>query len=204
VLGRAPLAGPTRTGLAEAYLRALARHSADALRIVDKAPVNSDYLGVIHSVFPNARMVYMRRDPIDTCLSVYFQQLPPSMEFTMDLSDLAHYYREHQRLMAHWRTVLPPGSILDVPYEELIADQEGWSRKILDFLGLDWDERCLAFHETERPVVTASYWQVRQKIYKDSVERWRNYEQFLGPLRALRNLDPWIRERRTAGPKFSA
>ena len=204
VMRRAPLAGPTRTGLAEAYLRALARHSADALRIVDKAPVNSDYLGVIHSVFPNARMVYMRRDPIDTCLSVYFQQLPPSMEFTMDLSDLAHYYREHQRLMAHWRTVLPPGSILDVPYEELIADQEGWSRKILDFLGLDWDERCLAFHETERSVVTASYWQVRQKIYKDSVERWRNYEQFLGPLRALRNLDPWIRERRTAGPKFSA
>ena len=122
----------------------------------------------------------------------------------MDLSDLAHYYREHQRLMAHWRTVLPPGTILDVSYEELIADQEGWSRKILDFLGLDWDERCLDFHETKRPVVTASYWQVRQKIYKDSVERWRNYEQFLGPLRGLRNLDPWIRERRAAGPKFSA
>jgi len=190
VLRKEPLGESTRKELAEAYLRALASHSVDALRIVDKAPVNSDYLGIIHSVFPNARIVYMRRDPIDTCLSCYFQQLSPSMEFTMDLSDLAHYYREHQRLVAHWHTVLPPGTILDVPYEELIADQEGWTRKILDFLGLEWDERCLNFHKTKRPVATASYWQVRQRIYKDSVERWRNYEKFLGPLRGLRNLDP--------------
>ena len=124
------------------------------------------------------------------------------MNFTMDLSDLAHYYREHQRLIAQWRTVLPPGTILDVPYEELIADQEAWTRKILDFLGLEWDERCLDFHETKRPVVTASYWQVRQRIYKDSVGRWRNYEQFLGPLRGLRNLDPWIRAREAARTKF--
>ena len=104
----------------------------------------------------------------------------------MDLSDLAHYYREHERLMAHWRAVLPPGTILNVPYEELIADQESWTRKILNFLGLEWDERCLDFHETQRPVVTSSYWQVRQRIYKHSVERWRNYEKFLGPLRGLR------------------
>jgi len=190
VLRREPLGEPIRKELAESYLRTLASHSIDALRIVDKAPVNSDYLGVIHSVFPNARIVYMRRDPIDTCLSCYFQQLLPSMDFTMDLSDLAHYYREHQRLVAHWRSVLPPGTILDVPYEELIADQEGWTRKILHFLGLEWDERCLDFHRTKRAVVTASYWQVRQRIYKDSVERWRNYEKFLGPLQGLRNLDP--------------
>jgi tetratricopeptide (TPR) repeat protein len=190
VVRQEPLDEPTRKKLAEVYLRALATHSVDALRIVDKAPVNSDYLGIIHSVFPNARIVYMRRHPIDTCLSCYFQQLSPSMNFTMDLSDLVHYYREHQRLMAHWRSVLPPGTILDVPYEGLIADQEGWARKILDFLGLEWDERCLDFHNTKRPVVTASYWQVRQRIYKDSVERWRNYEKFVGPLRGLRSLDP--------------
>jgi hypothetical protein len=190
VMRQEPLGEPTRKKLAESYLRSLARHSADALHIVDKATVNSDYLGMIHSVFPNARIVYMRRDPIDTCLSCYFQQLSPSMEFTTDLSDLAHYYREHRRLIAHWRTVLPPGTILDVPYEELIADQEGWTRKILDFLGLEWDERCLDFHKTERAVVTASYWQVRQRIYKDSVGRWRNYEKFIGPLRGLKNLDP--------------
>ena len=190
VVRQEPLGEPTKKKLAEAYLCTLASHSVDALRIVDKAPVNADYLGIIHSVFPNARIVYMRRDPIDTCLSCYFQQLSPSVEFTTDLSDLAHYYREHRRLIEHWRTVLPPGTILDVPYEELIADQEGWTRKILDFLGLEWDERCLDFHKTKRPVVTASYWQVRQRIYKYSVKRWRNYEKFLGPLRGLRNLEP--------------
>jgi tetratricopeptide (TPR) repeat protein len=178
---------PTRKKLAEAYLHILAEHSSDAERIVDKAPTNADHLGVIHSVFPNARIIYMQRDPIDTCLSCYFQQFSTALNFTMDLSDLAHYCREHQRLMAHWRSVLPPGTILDVPYAELVADQEGWTRKILNFLDLEWDERCLDFHKTKRSVVTASAWQVRQKIYKVSVERWRHYEKFIGPLRSLRD-----------------
>jgi tetratricopeptide (TPR) repeat protein len=181
------LSEPTRKKLAETYLRALEAQSGDALRIVDKAPVNSDYLGAIYSVFPNARIIYMRRDPIDTCLSCYFQHFSVAMNFTMDLSDLAHYFRQHQRLMAHWRTVLPPGSILEVPYAELVADQEAWTRKILDFLGLEWDERCLDFHNTKRQVVTASTWQVRQKIYKNSVTRWRNYEKYIGPLLELRD-----------------
>jgi Flp pilus assembly protein TadD len=183
---RGMLGGPTREKLAEEYLRVLAGHSVDALRIVDKAPVNCDHLGLIHTVFPNARIIYMRRDPIDTCLSCYFQQFLAIQNYTMDLSDLAHYYREHQRLMTHWRTVLPPGSILDVPYAELVADQEAWTRKILDFLGLEWDERCLNFHETKRSVGTASAWQVRQKIYGTSVARWRKYEKFIGPLKSLR------------------
>jgi tetratricopeptide (TPR) repeat protein len=172
--------------LATAYLRVLDAKSGDAVRIVDKAPVNSDYLGVIHSVFPAARIIYMQRDPIDTCLSCYFQKFVLSLNFAMDLSDLADYYREHRRLMTHWRAVLPPGTLLDLPYEELVADQEGWTRKILDFLGLEWDERVLNFHETKREVATASFWQVRQKIYKNSVQRWRNYEKFIGPLRQLR------------------
>jgi tetratricopeptide (TPR) repeat protein len=173
--------------LAESYLQALQARCGDAQRIVDKAPGNSDYLGIIHSVFPNARIIYMRRDPIDTCLSCYFQHFSVALNFSMDLSDLAHYYREHRRLMAHWRTVLPTGSILEVPYAELVADQEPWTRKILDFLGLAWDKRCLDFHETKREVVTASAWQVRQKIYTDSVARWRNYEKFIGPLLTLRD-----------------
>jgi tetratricopeptide (TPR) repeat protein len=177
---------PLRKELAEAYLSVLARHSVDALRVVDKAPINSDYLGVIHSVFPNARIIYMRRDPIDICLSCYFQQFSAVLNFTMDLSDLAHYYREHQRLMAHWRAVLPSEAILDVPYAELVADQEGWTRKILDFVGLEWDQRCLDFHNTQRTVVTASYWQVRQRIYSGSVERWRNYRKYIGPLLDLK------------------
>jgi hypothetical protein len=105
----------------------------------------------------------------------------------MDLSDLAHYYREHQRLMAHWRKVLPQGTILDVPYAELVADQEGWTRKILEFLNLEWNDSCLDFHKTQRPVVTASAWQVRQPIYKDSVARWHNYKKFISPLLELRD-----------------
>jgi tetratricopeptide (TPR) repeat protein len=183
-----PLRESTRNKLAQAYLRVLEAKPGEALRIVDKAPVNSDYLGVIHSVFPNARIIYMQRDPIDTCLSCYFQKFVLSLNFTMDLSDLADHYLEHRRLMTHWRAILPPGTMLDVPYEELVADQEGWTRKILDFLGLEWDERVLNFHETKRAVATASFWQVRQKIYKNSVRRWRNYERFIGPLRTLKGL----------------
>jgi hypothetical protein len=179
------LSEPARLKVAEEYLRILEGRSANASRVVDKAPVNSDFLGPIYSVFPNARVIYMQRDPIDTCLSCYFQQFLPGINFTFDLSDLVHYYREHQRIMAHWRAVLPPGFILDVPYEELVADQETWSRKMLDFIGLEWDTRCLEFHTNKRQVVTASAWQVRQKIYKNSVARWRNYEKFIGPLRTL-------------------
>jgi len=184
-LRRGLLGESTKKHFADAYLRSLEARAGDALRIVDKNPVNSDYLGAIYSTFPNARIIYMQRDPIDTCLSSYFQYFSPAMNFTMDLSDLAHYCREHQRLMAHWRAVLPPGSILDVPYSELVADQEAWTRKILNFLGLEWDQRCLDFHLTERHVVTASTWQVRQKIYTGSVARWRNYERFIGPLLSL-------------------
>jgi hypothetical protein len=180
------LGEPARAQLAEQYLGVLQKLSANALRVVDKSPENSDFLGVIYSVFPNARVIYMQRDPIDTCLSCYFQHFLTGLNFTFDLSDLAHYYREHQRIMTHWRAVLPPGFILDVPYEQLVGDPEVWSRKMLDFIGLEWDARCLEFHNTERQVVTASAWQVRQKIYKNSVARWRNYENFIGPLKALR------------------
>jgi tetratricopeptide (TPR) repeat protein len=180
---------PQRKKAALEYLRVLAPYSRDALRVVNKQPLNSDRLGLIHSALPNARMIYLSRDPIDTCLSCYFQQFLPALNFTMDLSDLAHYYREHQRLVAHWRSVLPAQTLLEVPYAELVADQETWTRRILDFLGLPWDERCLNFHQTVRPVTTASVWQVRQKIYRTSIERWRNYEKFIKPLLGLRKLE---------------
>jgi Flp pilus assembly protein TadD len=176
------LGDATREKLAEAYLSVLEAACPDAARVVDKAPINSVNLGLIHSVFPNARIIYMQRDPIDTCLSCYFQRLSPALNFAMDLSDLAHYYREHKRLMAHWRAVLPAGSILDVPYAELLADQEKWTRRILEFLGLDWDAACLEFHRTARTVATSSFWQVRQQIYKSSVGRWRYYKKFISPL----------------------
>jgi tetratricopeptide (TPR) repeat protein len=185
-----PLGESIRKKLAEVYLRVLDTKAGRALRAVDKAPVNSDYVGVIHSVFPNARFIYMQRDPIDTCLSCYFQKFALSLNFTMDLSDLADYYRQHHRLMAHWCAVLPPGTLLAIPYEELVVDQEGCTRKILDFLGLEWDQQVLDFHNTKRAVVTNSFWQVRQKIYKNSVRRWRHYEKFIGPLLDLKDLAP--------------
>ncbi|HEY6927080.1 MAG TPA: sulfotransferase, partial [Steroidobacteraceae bacterium] len=164
---------PLRNKLAEGYLRVLRSRFPDAGRIVDKATFNSDYLGPIHSVFPNARIIYVQRDPIDTCLSCYFQQFSAAHSFALDLADLTHYYREHRRLVDHWRAVLPPGALLQVHYADLVKDKENWSRKILDFVGLKWDERCLEFHATERPVLTSSYWQVRQKMYSSSVGRWR-------------------------------
>jgi tetratricopeptide (TPR) repeat protein len=179
------LSEAARPKVAEEYLGIVERLAGNARRVINKAPVNSDFLGMIYSVFPNARVIYMRRDPIDTCLSCYFQQFLTGINFTFDLSDLVHYYREHQRMMEHWRSVLPPGFILEVPYEELVVDQESWSRKMLDFIGLEWDPRVLEFHTNKRQVTTASAWQVRQKIYKSSVARWHNYEKFIGPLKSL-------------------
>lgn len=174
--------------LAERYLQSLSLRCGEAIRIVDKAPVNSDYLGIIHAVFPNARIIYVQRDPIDVCLSCYFQKFTLAQNYAMDLTDLAHYYRQHRGLMAHWRSVLPQGTILDVPYAELVVEQEAWTRKILAFLGLDWREECLQFQDTKRSVATASFWQVRQRMFSSSVGRWRNYRPFVQPLLDLRDL----------------
>ena len=175
--------------LGDSYLSALNAHSRDALRVVDKSTFNSDHLGLVHAVFPNARIIYVRRDPVDTCLSCYFQQFANAASFTFDLADLAHYYREHHRLIRHWRAVLPAGALLEVPYAELVIDQESWSRRMIEFIGLEWDARCLEYYATERPVLTASNWQVRQRIYSSSVGRWQKYRKFIRPLLELRELE---------------
>jgi len=175
--------------LAEAYLRLLEAHSASSLRVVDKSTFNTDHLGLIHQVLPQARIICLQRDPIDNCLSCYFTDFANAATFTMDLQDLAHYYREHHRLVSHWRSVLPQEALLVVPYAALIADPETWSRRVIEFIGLEWDARCLRFYETKRAVLTASSWQVRQQIYSQSQGRWRNYEKFIGPLLKLRDLE---------------
>ena len=180
------LPDPLRRELAGEYPKTIDRYAAGAARVVDKAPVNADYLGLINSIFPRARIINMMRDPIDTCLSCYFQHFSSGLNFTMELADLAHYHGEHDRLMSHWRSVLPPGAVLDVPYEEHVQQQEKWTRRILAFVGLDWDPQCLKFYETKRRVSTASLWQVRQPMQSDSVARWRNYEPFIKPLLGLR------------------
>jgi len=167
------------------YLQLLAGLSAGALRVVDKMPANFAYLGLIHAALPQARIIHMRRNPIDSCLSIYFQNFHVAHSYANDLDDLAHFYGEYERVMDHWRSILPQGTILDVPYEGLVQDPEAWSRAMVDFIGLPWDPACLDFHRTNRSVSTFSKWQVRQKITQSSVERWRNYENFVGPLMRL-------------------
>ena len=177
-------------GMARAYLERLKQLGGEASRVVDKMPANFWYAGLLHASFPRARIIHMQRDPFDTCLSIYFQNFFNIGAYAHDLADLAHFYGEYLRVMSHWRRMLPETTLLEVPYEGLVEDPEGWARRMLAFVGLPWDPRCLDFHRTERVVITASKWQVRQKISRGSVGRWRNYEKHIGPLRALRHLAP--------------
>jgi tetratricopeptide (TPR) repeat protein len=177
----ARLDAATARGAAEDYLRRLRRAGPTAARVVDKMPVNFLHLGVIAALFPRARVVNCRRDPIDTCLSCYFQSFGKPHPYTLDLAHLGHYFREYERLMAHWARALPL-PIFELSYEELTADQKAVSRRLVEFCGLEWDEHCLRFHETRRPVRTASALQVRRPMYKTSVGRWKRYEAHLGPL----------------------
>lgn len=171
--------------LGDQYLALLHESSNGALRVVDKMPANFLYLGLIHAALPKAKIVHMRRDPVDTCLSIYFQNFGAFHSYANDLGDLAHYYSQYSRLMDHWRLTLPAEAILDLSYENLVAGPEVWSRKMVDFIGLTWDASCLDFHRTRRTVSTFSKWQARQKISRSSVERWRNYREFVGPLLSL-------------------
>jgi tetratricopeptide (TPR) repeat protein len=171
--------------LAADYLRLLDGISGDALRVVDKMPANFLSLGLIHAAFPNARIIHVRRHPIDTCLSIYFQDFEAAYLYANDPGDLAHFYGEYVRVMDHWQSLFREGTILHVPYEGLVGDQEKWSRAMLEFAGLPWDPRCLDFHELQRTVATLSSWQVRQKITQSSVGRRHSYERFLGPLQEL-------------------
>lgn len=187
----ATLDAGTLAQIAEDCLANLGKLAPGATRVVDKMPSNFMWLGLIHAVFPKARILHTMRNPIDTCLSIYFQNFNSGHNYSSSLDDMSHYYREYHRLMAHWRKVMPAEVLLEVPYEALVEDQEAWSKRIIEFLGLPWDESCLAFHKTDRRVGTASNWQVRQPIYKSSKERWRNYEQHVGPLLPLLELyDP--------------
>jgi hypothetical protein len=119
---------------------------------------------------------------MDNCVSCYTHRFNKAHGYSTDMKTLGLYYREYRRLMQHWRKVLPL-KMFELDYEEMIADQETMSRRLIDFAGLEWDDACLNFHETERTVRTLSRWQVRQPIYKSSVQRWRKYDEFLGPLK---------------------
>ena len=151
-------------------------------RFIDKLPLNSLYLGLIRLALPNARAVHVERHPVDTCLAMYKYLFKNAYPFSYDLDELATYYIEYHRLMAHWRSVLPDGWLYDIRYEDLVGDQRGATERLLDYLGLPWEDACLDFHLNVQPSTTGSASQVRQRLYGSSVGRWRAFENHLGPL----------------------
>ena len=164
------------------YVSRLQRRAPEMRHITDKMPSNFYAVGPIHLMLPNARIIHVRRNPVDTCLSCFTQLFVSEHKFTYDLAELGRYYIDYFHLMQHWREVLPTGAFLDVQYEDIVADKEGQARRIIEYCGLEWNDACLDFHKTKRAVHTASAVQVRQPMYQSSVERWRKYERFLGPL----------------------
>jgi len=169
--------------IGESYLAKVERLAPTASRVVDKMPGNYLNAGFIHLALPNASIIHVVRDPVDTCISCFSHLFAPGeLNYTYDLAELGRSYLRYQALMAYWHQVLPPGRILDVRYEEVVANLEGMARRIVAHCGLEWDARCLAFHQTKRPIRTASVTQVRQPIYTSSVGRRLDYEAFLAPL----------------------
>jgi len=150
-------------------------------RIVDKMPGNFNFVGLIHRILPNARIIHSDRHPVETCLSCYRILFAEGQQWTYNLRELGRYYKRYWGLMQHWRETLP-GVMFEMRYEDTVADVEGQARAVIDFLGLEWTDSCLKFYETERPVKTASASQVRKPIYSTSVNRWKKYEKYLAPL----------------------
>ncbi|MFO0834289.1 MAG: sulfotransferase [Phycisphaerales bacterium] len=166
---------------ARPYVERIRATAPGAARHTDKMPHNFRHVGFIWQMFPNARIIHCRRDPIDTCLSCYSISFNASHAYSNSLEGLAFMYGEYRRLMQHWRTALPL-NMLEVVYEDLVASPEEWSRKIVDFAGLPWNDRCLDFHKTKRAVLTASVDQVRRPMYDSSIARWKKFETHLKPL----------------------
>jgi len=179
-------AGSDLGGIGERYMDAATalRVPPDA-RFVDKTLENYLYCGLIHAALPAARIILVQRHPMDACWAIYKAHFRGKFPFSYDQIELADYYLAFRRLSQHWREVLPPDVLLEVNYEDIVKDQAAASRDIIRFIGLPWDPRCLEFHRTDRVVITASKWQVRQQISASSVGRWRNYEKYLAPLRHL-------------------
>lgn len=163
------------------YLRALHALQPAAARVIDKNLSNFMHLGLIWALFPGARVIHCRRDPLDSCLSCYVTDFSEVLPFTCSLPALGHFNRQVDRLVSHWKQVLDL-PILEVDYEAVVGDLEGNARRLLNFVDLPWDERCLQFHRNRRPVATASRAQVRRPLYSSSIGRWRHYEPWLGPL----------------------
>jgi tetratricopeptide (TPR) repeat protein len=172
------------------YLGASAETTALHPRFTDKMPCNFQYAGLIHALLPQAKIVHVLRDPVDTCLSNFTRLFYRSQYQSYDLVELGRYYRAYQRLMDHWAQVLPPDAIHHVRYEDLVDDTETHARRLLSACGLDWTDACLRFQDQKRRVRTASVTQVREPVYKTSVQKWRTYAPHLTPL--LQTLGPLV------------
>ena len=168
---------------ADRYLKYVGKIGRGLDRVTDKMPGNYMQLGLITRMFPKARIIHCRRDPMDNCLSCFAQNFSAdALVWSTDLTDLGHQYCQYQRITAHWRDALPPGRMLEIDYEDTVADLEGQARRLVEFIGLEWEDACLDFHKTKRAVVTASREQVRNPIYNTSVGRWRRYGDAIAPL----------------------
>ena len=169
--------------LGEDYIKYCQLHRTEERQyFIDKNPNNFPNIGFIHMMLPNAKIIDARRHPMDACFSCYRQLFAKGQTFTYDLTDIGEYYLQYQRMMDYWHEVLP-GRILTVQYEEVVTDFENQVHRILEYCGLPWEDACLSFYETDRPVRTASSEQVRQPIYTESLHRWRHYEQHLDELK---------------------
>ena len=171
--------------LAESYIERVWQRSPDSICITDKMPTNFFYIGMIYLMFPNAKIIHSMRDPMDTCLSCYTRLFNMTMDFAYSLEDLGRYFNRYMKLMQHWRDVLPENTFLDVHYEDMVIDNEKQTRRMLEYIGLSWDDACLEFYKNKRPVKTASIAQVRQPIYHSSIGHWERFGAKLNPLKEI-------------------
>ena len=166
----------------EGYLSTVKGYSPMHAHVTDKLLTNYYFVGMLHVMFPNAKFVHTKRNPVDTCWSAYTKLFKDDMPHSYDFGELGRYYKKYEELMAHWDQVLPPGLIKTIVYEDVVDNLETRARELLEFLELPWDPACLSFHESGRPVKTASVTQVRQPVYRTSVEKWRCYGERMQPL----------------------
>lgn len=183
--GRSTLNAVRLQQLIAAYVELLRKMAPGKARVVDKMNTNYLLLGILNIAFPNAKIVHMRRHPVDTCLSIWATPVANGIDLCGDKRNVVFAYRQYLRIMEHWRSVLPADRLLDVQYEQLVSDRESVTRRMVEFCELPWDEACMRPEGNSRSVKTPSVWQVRQPVYKTSIERWRKYEPWLGPFAEL-------------------
>jgi hypothetical protein len=178
---------PDWTALGDEYIRSIQSVAGNRAHFVDKLPHNFLFAGYIARALPNASIICLRRDPMDTCLSNFrqlFAQTSPYYDYSFDLLDTGRYYLLFDKLMAHWERTMP-GRILQVGYEDLVDRQEEVTRRIVAHCNLPWNDACLRFEENDAPVATASAVQVRSPMFRTSLRRWKRYEPQLASLRKL-------------------